>query len=252
MLHTHVIRRLSAGIVSAVVMAASCAYGQIVAGIAPHHTVAAPMIERFYEKIGSPSVRRVWLFSPDHYRAARQPMLVCDHDIGRVKVDTAAAQKLASESWCGADARSFSQEHGIAVHLPYIERAFPGAAVLPVLFRPGADDLTLLRAVSAIWGEHREGDIYILSMDCSHYKDPDGLRREDARTVPVLERMRSPDTRTVDIDAPAAAAAVMMLARRSGASKGQMLERADTTEMTGTFTVSGTSYITMIYAAGDE
>ncbi len=45
--------------------------------ITPHHDVALGMIQRFYERIGSAEVRRVWLFSPDHFsraRASRRPV----------------------------------------------------------------------------------------------------------------------------------------------------------------------------------
>lgn len=223
------------------------ASARVVAGIAPHHEVAAPMIERFYSEIAKSRAKRVWLFSPDHYSAARTPALVCASDTGGARVDGVTARELASHRLFEARSEPFKREHGIYVHLPYIARAFPGAAVVPVLIRKGCGDLALLSVMSEIYRMSRSDDIYILSMDFSHYKDPEGLRAEDERSIPILLAMRAPDTRGLDIDARSAASVVLMLARRAGARRGTLLERSDTTEQTGEHVPSGTSYATIVY-----
>lgn len=223
------------------------ASARIVAGIAPHHEVASPMIERFYDEIAKSRAKRVWLFAPDHYKAARTSALVCASDIGGVTVDSETARELASHGLFDARSEPFDREHGIYVHLPYIARALPGAAVVPVLIRSGCGDLELLSVMNEISRMSRSGDIYILSMDFSHYKDPEGLRAEDERSIPILLDMRAPDTRDLDIDARNAASVVLMLARRAGARRGALLERSDTTEQTGEYVASGTSYATIVY-----
>lgn len=205
------------------------------------------MIERFYDEMAKSRAGRVWLFAPDHYRASRTSALVCASDTGGARVDGAAARALAAHSLFDARSEPFEREHGVYVHLPYIARAFPGATVVPVLMRSGCSDLEILSIMNEIARASRSDDIYILSMDFSHYKDPEGLRAEDERSIPILLSMRAIETRALDIDARGAASVVMMLARRAGARRGTLLERSDTTEQTGEYVASGTSYATIVY-----
>lgn len=229
---------------------ASSAHAELVAGIAPHHAAASAMIERFYAEARAASgggVRRVWLFAPDHYRSLCRPASVCPSDIGPYRVDAEAARELGKSRYFEARADSYSREHGITVHLPYIADTFPGALVIPILLRSRIDDVALISIANRISGMMREGDLILLSMDLSHYKDPEGLAREDERTIEVLTKMAAIRTKDLDIDASRAASLLLQIARRKGVARGRLLERSDTSEMTGSRVPSGTGYATILY-----
>ena len=228
---------------------------KIIGGIAPHHDVAIEMILRFYAAVReNREVRRVFLFAPDHFRQVRRWAAVCPADWahfadlpGVLSADFEAVSILGGSSFVEMRPEIFEKEHGITLHIPLVARFFPGATVVPILLRPDIPDIALLSLRKRLAGIMREGDMIILSMDLSHYKTPAGLHAEDDRTIPVLTQMRHAELRGLDIDAPRAAALALLLLRDLGAKSGTLLERTDTSEVSGEFIESGTSYATIVY-----
>jgi AmmeMemoRadiSam system protein B len=226
---------------------------RILGGITPHHNLALGMILRFYERVASPETRRVWLLSPDHFRRARKSAVICDGDwalaSGTLRADREACEALASLSIAEADADIFKLEHGITLHIPLIARYFPNAEVVPMVLNPRAPDIALLVLRNKIREIMRDDDVIILSMDLSHYKTPEGMAAEDAKTLPVLETLAHNATRGLDVDAGRAAFLVLSLFKDMGATRGTVLEHTDSSALLGRRVESGTSYATMIYAS---
>jgi|LSQX01.2.fsa_nt_gb AmmeMemoRadiSam system protein B len=227
----------------------------IIGGIVPHHDIALGMIERFYEHIESPLVRRVWLFSPDHFRRARTFAALCPDDWKTpertLRADREACETLSSLSVAGADRALFPREHGITIHIPFVARHFPNASVVPLVIGARTPDLALIILKNAILDLLRDGDAIILSMDLSHYKTPEDMAAEDRKTLDVLANLRSAGTKTIDVDARRAAALVLMLFREFGIEKGTVLEHADTSSVLGRRVESGTSYATILYGVAE-
>ncbi|MDR1579824.1 MAG: AmmeMemoRadiSam system protein B [Synergistaceae bacterium] len=221
-------------------------------GVAPHHNIALAMIVRFYERISNPEVKRVWLFSPDHFRRARRLVAVCDADwkldTGTLESDKDACAALDSLSFAESDAPMFRREHGITIHIPLIARYFPNARVVPIVLDRNIPDMGLLILRKKIMEMIGPGDVIILSMDLSHCKTPEAMAAEDERTLEVLRAMKPLKTWTLDVDARRAAALVLYLFREMGASMGEVLERSDSSEVLGRRVESGTSYATVTYS----
>lgn len=222
-------------------------------GITPHHDVALGMIQRFYERIGSAEVRRVWLFSPDHFGRARAFAALSPADWQTperiLEADREACSSLASLSVAGSDESLFRREHGITVHIPLVARYFPNASVVPVVIGAKTPDLALIILKNAIRDLLRDGDAIILSMDLSHYKPPEAMAAEDRKTLEVLTKLRPHGTGDIDVDARRAAALVLMLFRELGTGEGTVLEHSDSSRVLGRRIESGTSYATIIYGA---
>ncbi|MDD2454379.1 MAG: AmmeMemoRadiSam system protein B [Synergistaceae bacterium] len=223
-------------------------------GITPHHDVALGMIHRFYERIGSAEVRRVWLFSPDHFRRARTFAALSPgdwHISERIlEADREACRVLASLSVAEADEALFRHEHGITIHIPLVARFFPNASVVPMVIGAKTPDLALIILKNAIRDLVRDGDAIILSMDLSHYKPPEAMAAEDRKTLEVLTKLRPYGTRDIDVDARRAAALVLMLFRDLGIKEGTVLEHSDSSRILGRRIESGTSYATILFAEG--
>jgi AmmeMemoRadiSam system protein B len=221
-------------------------------GVAPHHNIALAMIVRFYERISSPEVKRVWLFSPDHFRRARRLAAVCDADwklnMGTLRYDKDACAALDSLTLTENDAPMFRREHGITIHIPLIARYFPNARVVPVVLDRNIPDIGLIILRKKIMELIGPDDVIILSMDLSHYKTPEAMAAEDVRTLEVLREMKPLETRTLDVDASRAAALVLSLFRDMGAGIGEVLERTDSSAILGRRVESGTSYATVTYS----
>jgi AmmeMemoRadiSam system protein B len=225
-------------------------------GITPHHDLALPMIVRFYERVSSPEVKRVWLFAPDHFRRARKLAAVCDADwkldTGTLESDKEACAALDSLTFAESDAPMFEGEHGITIHIPLIARYFPNARVVPVVLSRNISDIGLIILRKKIMELIGLDDVIILSMDLSHYKTSEAMALEDERTLEVLREMKPLETPSLDVDARRAAALVLYLFRDMGASIGEVLERSDSSEALGCRVESGTSYATVIYRALDK
>ena len=223
-------------------------------GITPHHYIALAMIVRFYERIASPSVKRVWLFSPDHFRKARKFAAYCDSDWATAAItlapDKGALENLAELKIAEANADLFKGEHGITLHIPLAARYFPNATVVPMVLNAKITDMGLLILRKKILSLIRDGDIIILSMDLSHYKSPEGLAAEDAKTLDALENLRYADTHALDVDARRAASLVLRLFKDLGATRGEVLEHSDSSNILGRRIDSGTSYATVVYGMG--
>jgi AmmeMemoRadiSam system protein B len=224
---------------------------RITGGIVPHHDLALGMIQRFYDHLGSPDVRRVWLLSPDHFRRARTYSALCPDDWQTperiLRADREACEALASLSVAGADGTLFRREHGITIHIPFIARHFPNASVVPLVIGARTPDLALIILKNALMDLLRDGDAIILSMDLSHYKSPEAMAAEDRKTLDVLEGLRPAETKAIDVDARRAAALVLMLFREFGIEKGIVLEHADSSSILGRRVESGTSYAAILY-----
>jgi AmmeMemoRadiSam system protein B len=224
---------------------------RVLGGITPHHDLALAMIVRFYERVSSGEVKRVWLFSPDHFRRARRLAALCDGDWalsgGTLEADGDACGALASLRIVEANSAIFAAEHGITLHIPLIARYFPNAAVVPILLNPEISDMGLIILKNKISELLREDDIVILSMDLSHYKTPEEMAAEDIKTLDVLKNLRFTAAHTIDADARRAASLVMRLFKDLGAERGLVLERSDSSDFLGRRVESGTSYATVVY-----
>lgn len=225
--------------------------GRILGGIVPHHELALGMIARFYERIASDRIRRVWLLSPDHFQRARRYVAVCDGDwrtAGRIlRADAAAKRGLPGLSVAEADAPLFAGEHGITIHIPFIARCFPNATIVPMVLHADTPDAALLLLKQYMAGEMGPDDLILLSMDLSHYKTPEGMAAEDRHTLAVLTDIAPLRTGRLDVDARRAATLVLHLFRELGAEKGVLLERMDSSDILGRRVESGTSYATVLY-----
>jgi AmmeMemoRadiSam system protein B len=224
-------------------------------GVVPHHNIALAMIVRFYERISNPEVKRVWLFSPDHFRRARKLAAVCDADwklnTGMLEHDRDACAAVGSLRFAEGDAPLFGGEHGVTIHIPLIAKYFPNARVVPVVLSRNIPDMALVILRKKILNLAGPNDVILLSMDLSHYKTPEAMALEDERTLSALRGIEPFETPTLDIDARRAAALVLSLFRDMGASTGVVLERTDSSEVLGRKVESGTSYATVTYSHSD-
>jgi AmmeMemoRadiSam system protein B len=211
------------------------------------------MIVRFYERIASREVKRVWLFSPDHFHKARKPTAFCDADwalAARIlEADKETCGVLQTLETAEANAGLFEAEHGITLHVPLIARYFPNASIVPMVLNRNISDVGLIVLRHVIRSLLGDADIIILSMDLSHYKPPEVMAREDKRTLAVLTNLKPFAARAVDVDARRAASLVLALLRDMGAELGEMLEHTDSSAILGERTESGTSYATIVYRA---
>lgn len=229
---------------------------RILGGIVPHHELAQGMIVRFYERIASERVRRVWLLSPDHFKRAENYVAVSGENWrtanGVLEADPVAKSALSGMSVAESNARLFALEHGITVHIPLIARYFPNATLVPMVLKSDAPDIAILMLKKYMLETMGEDEVVILSMDLSHYKTPEAMAAEDECTLEALTNMQPMKTGRLDVDARRAASLVLRLFKDLGANDVQTLEHMDSSDILGYRVESGTSYATILYLKADR
>ena len=142
---------------------------RILGGVVPHHDIAVGMMLRFYSRFPRGEVKRIFLFSPDHFRRARRWAAVCPDDWelspGTMAADREAVEALGNMDIVELRSDMFGAEHGVTVHIPLLARFFPRASVVPIALRPDIPDIALLSLRRALNRVMRDGDIVILSAD---------------------------------------------------------------------------------------
>ncbi|MDR3204407.1 MAG: AmmeMemoRadiSam system protein B [Deltaproteobacteria bacterium] len=225
-----------------------------VGGLSPHHDLALPMIVRFFQTLSANSkdnIKRVWLLAPDHFGQVRGLAQVCPApwrlSHRRVEADSEAVKVLKESQLAESEAKIFSREHGVTLHIPLIGHFFPKSTVVPILLNQKIPNLGILAIKNKIRELFSTQDLLILSMDLSHYKNPQSLALEDQKTLKVLTELNFGQTGKLDVDARHAANLTLRLFKDLGATKTQVLERRDCSYFLERRVESGVSYATVVY-----
>lgn len=160
--------------------------------IAPHagYRYSAPIAASAYRAFDalSQEIERVVILGPSH-RYPIDAVSVSGADefatpLGSVPVDTRARDVLAELDCVDVDDAAHVAEHSIEVHVPFVQRVFPAAAIVPLAVGR-ASPADVARVLDAVW----DGDttVVVVSSDLSHYHDHDTAARLDAETAAKIE-----------------------------------------------------------------
>lgn len=223
------------------------------AGIASHHGLASKYIENFYATMAAScgDVSSVILLGPDHYGKVRGAAALCPEDwkYGNITVttDTAALKALKGAGYLDVRAEPFIMEHSVGLHIPFIKRYFPNAAVTAIIISPRASLFRLDELARLLSGLFGKETIMILSMDFSHGKTQNEARKEDDKSVKALTCFDLKSLPSLDIDAPRAAGLFLRTLELTGNTKPFLLGRTDSAAIVGDPSLPCTSYAFIIY-----
>ena len=163
--------------------------------IAPHagYRYSGPVAGSAYAAVRhlAPQVRRVVLLGPAHrvgFRGLAVP--TCDAlatPLGVVAVDHAAVALARDVPGVHGLDTVFAGEHSLEVHLPFLQRVFPEARVVPLLVgdaRPEVVDQVLER----LWNGPET--LIVVSSDLSHYQDYQTACGLDLGTSQAIESLQ--------------------------------------------------------------
>lgn len=151
-------------------------YSGSVAGSA-HHALA----------LRGDRVSRVVVIGPSH-RVAFSGVAVSDATafvtpLGVLNVDEDAVRDLLRDGLAHENEPAHAQEHSLEVHLPFVQRIFPRATVVPLL--TGDDDGGRAADVlQRLWGGDETA--IVVSSDLSHYLDYPSACRVDRETADAI------------------------------------------------------------------
>lgn len=185
--------------------------------IAPHagYIYSGPIAGTAYAAVKhlGDTVTRVVLLGPAHrwpFRGLAAPSAEgMVTPLGVVPVDRAGIGAILDLPEVQILDAAFDGEHALEVQLPFIQRTFPNAAVVPLvvgLCAPQAVDAVLER----LWGGPET--LIVVSSDLSHFHDYDTARRLDHAAARTIE---AADGDTLTGDAACGATPISGLLRRA-------------------------------------
>ncbi|HEY5410155.1 MAG TPA: AmmeMemoRadiSam system protein B [Caulobacteraceae bacterium] len=163
--------------------------------IAPHagHVYSGDIAGAAYSLLAKRKgeIRRVILLGPTHRMPVRglalSPADAWQTPFGPVAVDRQARDALARQPGVAVASEPFVGEHGLEVHLPFIQRALGEVEVLPILVgQPAPGQVS--KVLEQLWGGPETA--IIVSSDLSHFHDYETARAKDAETASGIERLQ--------------------------------------------------------------
>ncbi len=164
--------------------------------IAPHagYQYSGPIAGSAYGSLipHAKGIERVILVGPSHRvpfsGAACSRAAAFETPLGAVPVDRDAIEALLKDGLLQENDAAHAREHSLEVQLPFVQRVFPGARVVPLL--AGDQDHAGVAAILArLWGGPET--IIVVSSDLSHYHDYATARRLDHETAETIEARRA-------------------------------------------------------------
>ncbi len=164
--------------------------------IAPHagYQYSGPIAGSAYGSLvpHAHGIERVILIGPSHRvpfnGVACSTATAFDTPLGAVPVDRDAIEALLKDGLIQENDAAHAREHSLEVHLPFVQRVFPGARVVPLL--AGDQDHEGVAAILArLWGGPET--VIVVSSDLSHYHDYETARRLDHETAETIEERRA-------------------------------------------------------------
>jgi AmmeMemoRadiSam system protein B len=231
--------------------------GKIMAGVVPHHNVAATLISGFFSQAANYEYDLVIILAPNHDNDfANIISSYRNWDIGEgvntnreFVNDLTAAEGLNS----AISHRHIEADHSASILIPFIYYFLPGVEVAPVLLNRSlsfGETETLYRWLKNWITESEKNVLLVASVDFSHFLPAPLAREADAVTKDAILRR---DLRTLHhmndhfLDSPAAMIIFLMYLEELGLAA-EIAAHTDASEFLGPWIDETTSYMIIVGA----
>jgi AmmeMemoRadiSam system protein B/AmmeMemoRadiSam system protein A len=219
--------------------------GRIVGLIVPHagYVYSGRTAAAAYARVRGGAFDTVVIVGPSH-RVGFEGVSIWpdggfETPLGTARVDAALAKALTKAAGFGFRPDAFAEEHSVEVQVPFVQRALPGAAIVPVVM--GRQTRPTVRAFAAALDKACRGRnvLVVASTDLSHFLPADKARSTDAATTALIEALKTDLLiRKVEADenimcGGGAVAALLLLAEKAGRPKVEVLARTDSASFGG-------------------
>lgn len=182
--------------------------GKIIAGTVSHHALASEYINAYFSDLSAArSIDTFIIISPRHFPQGDSYISISplpwDTGSGTVEVDTELYNRFSEELNLASDPWAFVGEHGIETLLPYIQRYFPEAGILPILQKETPLRLDIIARLAAVTRqviEQNENTFLLLSSDFSHHEGPVVTQQRDRKSRIFLEEINAASLQLVGCD----------------------------------------------------
>jgi AmmeMemoRadiSam system protein B len=197
-----------------------------------------------YRRVEIP--RRVILLGPRHYPRGAPLAIWSDGawqtPLGMAPIDHLLAEKISRAfPQLREDAVAHSAEHSLEVQLPFLQRAVPSFAFVPIVIG-GVQWETLEslgHALASVIAAEREPILLIASSDMNHYESNAVTRVKDRKAIDQVLRLdprrlfETVRDENISMCGYAAAVATLVAARDLGATRAELIRYATSGEVNG-------------------
>jgi AmmeMemoRadiSam system protein B/AmmeMemoRadiSam system protein A len=217
-----------------------------------------------FKAVSARKYKTVVILAPSHYVAFDGVSIWAEGafqtPLGAVEVDDAFTKRLlAANGKFYSDPKAFTPEHSLEVELPFLQKTFKDFKIVPVVM--GQPDFTLLEefagALKDIIGD-RQDVLIVVSTDLSHYHDDAAARQLDRRAIEAIQRLEARQVwegcraQTIEMCGCVPVTAALLYARKKGLTKTDVLQYANSGDVTGDVNrVVGYASV-VIYGDGDR
>ncbi len=135
-------------------------------------------------------IKRVVLLGPSHRHAFRGMALSSASafatPLGQVVVDERGLRAIRTLPGVMTLDAAHAQEHSLEVHLPFVQKAFPRALVVPVVIGDAPPE-AVAALLDTLWGGSET--LIVISTDLSHFHDYATATRIDTETSRAIESL---------------------------------------------------------------
>ncbi len=237
--------RMVEGDVAGAIVPASMPHVEV--AIVPHagYIYSGPVAGYAFKALANTPYKTIIILAPSHYfpfkGAAIWPTGFFQTPLGNVPVDEALSAEIQSKTTVVKTMPEvFEKEHALEVQLPFIQKTFPHAKIVPILL--GDADFNaceqLALTLNAIMGQ-RKDILVLVSSDMSHYLPYDANDAKDAQTLKAIvdEDIESfwngNMNRTMEMCGFIPATVGMMMAKLRGLSDVVVLKHANSGDTAG-------------------
>lgn len=194
----------------------------IVAGIIPHHLIAADLVAEFFYNLRDKEYETVILIGPNHFNSGDSDMIVSQYNwqtpYGVLEYDRAIAKKLIQLDGVDIEEEVFENEHSITSEVSFIKKIFPEVKFLPIILKPTVSQQQAKSLANKLFELSQNKKILVLaSVDFSHYKDSLTAQSNDLVSIQAIENFDFNEVYNIDIDSPASIYTLLKFSELSGA-----------------------------------
>jgi hypothetical protein len=219
--------------------------GKILALIVPHagYVYSGRTAAAAYALVRGKAIDTVVIIGPSHHVAFEGCSIWPDGGfetpLGVARVDAALAREIAKASGFRFRPEAFAEEHSVEVQVPFVQKALPGAAIVPIVM--GRQTRPAIRTLAAALEKTclAKNVLVVASTDLSHFLPKAEAQATDAATAALIRAVntegliRKTEAGENIMCGGGPVAAVLLLAGKAGQPRVEILARTDSSGFGG-------------------
>ncbi len=225
--------------------------------ILPHHTIAAPELNKFYKGLSKETQPdNVFVIGPNHFKSGDNNIQTCDDCIfdtpeGEVLVDKEVGDILVDENIASLNNKAFVQEHAISTHAPFVKKYFPDARINPIILNWKMPIDEVERFADELNRILPANSLVIASVDFSHYLSWGPADFHDKSSERIIQNFDYANIYDLEIDSPSSIYALLKITEARGYQDFEQISHTNSAEFLGRPIEETTSHQYLAFFPGE-